>query len=477
MTDSSPPSTPASGAEAQPLPASFGLATASFIIIASMVGSGVLTTSGYTVLFVGSNQFMLALWVLGGVTAACGALTLCELTAALPRTGGDYVYLHEAYGPLVAFLSGWVSFLIGFAAPSAANAFGAAKYLTNPLQLEGTTASIVQRGIATILILIFAAIHTSGRKQTAHVQGWITSIKLVLLALFVLAGLAAGRANFGNLADPLPITRDLLLSMMFSLVFISYAYIGWNASSYLAGEFREPQRQLPRAILLSTVGVIVLYLGLNLVYSLALSAADVKAIVDSPSNTLKDRADAVAEIAAIAATRLFGPRLSTWFSVAVGLMLLSSLSAYLLTGPRVIYAMAIQGQFPSFAARLTRNARTPAVATGLQTLCTLALLWTGSFQNLIIYTSVGLSIFSMLAISAIFVLRVKRPDLPRPFRTPGYPVTPAFYLLITGILTAAAFSRSPEVSGYALLSILGGIPLYFLWHWLRGPAPGPGPVA
>src|SRR3982750_762761 len=136
------------------MPADFGVATATFVIVASMVGVGVLTTSGYTVYFVGSNQLMLGLWVLGGLTAACGALTLCELTAALPRTGGDYVYLHEAYGPLVAFLSGWVSFLIGFAAPSAASAVGSAKFLLVPLHLEGSAESTAQRVLASAAILV-----------------------------------------------------------------------------------------------------------------------------------------------------------------------------------------------------------------------------------------------------------------------------------------------------------------------------------
>ncbi len=146
-------------------------------------------------------------------------------------------------------------------------------------------------------------------------------------------------------------------------------------------------------------------------------------------------------------------------------MLLSSLSAYVLTGPRVIYAMAVAGQFPAIAGRLTRRAGTPGVATLLQVASTLVLLWTGTFQSIIIYASVGLSIFSILSIAAIYVLRWKRPDLPRPFRTPGYPVTPAVYILLTAGLTAAAFAREPEVSCLALLSILGGIPLYYGWQW------------
>ncbi|WP_406697141.1 amino acid permease [Singulisphaera sp. Ch08] len=443
------------------MPAEFGLSMATFVIVASMVGVGILTTSGFTVYAVGSNQLMLGLWVLGGVIAASGALTLCELSAAMPKTGGDYVYLHEAYGPLAAFLSGWVSFLIGFAAPSAAAAFGAAKFLLVPLHLEGPTALYAQRGLATFTILIFATIHTRSRGGTAWVQGWITSLKLLILGLFVLAGLAVGWPHHANLVDLPPMSEARVLPMMFSLVYISYAYIGWNAASYLAGEIVEPQRLLPRAILLGTAGVVALYLGLNVVYALALSADDVRAIVDAPGNRLPYKPEAVAPIAQLAAQRLFGARWSEPLSVSIGLMLLSSLSAYVLLGPRVVYAMALAGQFPKIAGRLSTRAATPVVATVLQVACTLTLLWTGSFDSLVIYASVGLAIFSMLTISAVYVLRVNRPDLPRPFKTPGYPVTPAIYLVFTTILTAAAFSQRFWVSTYSLLSIMAGVPIYY----------------
>ena len=449
------------------MPAEFGVATAMFIIVASMVGVGVLTTSGYTVYSVGSNQLMLGLWVIGGIVAACGALTLCELTAALPRTGGDYVYLYEAYGPIVAFLSGWVSFLIGFAAPAAASAFGAANYLLVPLHLEDTTALLVRRGLASALLLGFAAIHTSGRSRTAKIQAWITATKLILLILYVIAGLAVGWPNHAHLDDRPVVTGSLVVSMMFSLVYINYAYIGWNAASYMAGEVVDARRKLPLAIVVGTTIVVGLYVGLNVVYALALSVQDVRAIVDDPNNHLPFKPDAVAPIAQLAARQLYGPRWSNPLSIAIGLMLLSSMSAYVLTGPRVVYAMARAGQFPAFAGRLTKANGTPAVATLLQVAISLALLWTGSFEDLVVYASVGLAIFSMLAISAVYVLRVRRPDLHRPFKTPGYPVTPAVYLILTTVLTGAAFSQRARISTYSLLTILAGIPCYYIWQWSR----------
>jgi APA family basic amino acid/polyamine antiporter len=444
------------------MPAEFGLATATFVVIASMVGVGVLTTSGFTVAAVGSNQWMLVLWVIGGITAVCAALTLAELSAAIPKTGGDYVYLYEAYGPLPAFLSGWVSFLIGFAGPSAAAAYASSKYLLAGFPALGSQTIVLEPALATLLILAFAVIHVSGRKRTARIQGWITAIKVGVLVAFATAGILAGWPHRHNLLDRTPVDGRQAVIMMASMVYISYAYIGWNAASYLAGEIRQPERLLPRAILLGTGGVLLLYLAVNIVYGLAFAASDIRAMIAAPEN--QRGAEVVAPIAQLAASRLFGPAWASSFSIAIGLMLLSTLSAYVLIGPRVVYAMAEAGQFPAIAARLTRGAETPAIATALQVAVALVLLWTNSFDSIIVYASVGLSLFSMLALSSIYVLRWKRPDLPRPFRTPGYPVTPALYLVVTALLTGAAFYEKTRVSSYALLSILAGVPLYFAWQ-------------
>jgi basic amino acid/polyamine antiporter, APA family len=197
-----------------------------------------------------------------------------------------------------------------------------------------------------------------------------------------------------------------------------------------------------------------------------LSAADVRAIVADPSN--RQGIVAVAPIAQIAAARLFGAKWSAPLSIAIGLMLLSTLSAYVLIGPRVVFAMAEAGQFPALAARLTRRAGTPAVATALQVGVALILLWTGTQESIIVYAGVGLSIFSMLAMSSIYVLRRRRPDLPRPFRTPGYPLTPAVYLFLTSLLVLAMFLDRPRVSCSALVSILAGIPFYYAWRIVAG---------
>jgi APA family basic amino acid/polyamine antiporter len=445
------------------MPAEFGLATATFVVVASMVGVGVLTTSGFTIYFVGSNELMIFLWLLGALVALCGALSVAELAAALPKTGGDYIFWHEAYGPLAAFLTGWVSFLIGFAGPIALLADASATYLIAPLQLQDfdkTTALLSQRALATLMIVALAAAHASGRHWSAQVQGWTTALKVVVLAVFAIAVIYVGWPHRGNLHDRPPMSLPLARSMLLSLVYIFYAYIGWNASAYMAGEIRNPQRNLPRAILLGTGIVALLYFLLNVAYALAFTAPQIQAMVGDPPQF-----ETVKPIARLAAERFWGRDVADPFSVAIGFILISSLSAYILTGPRIICAMAQARQFPAIAGRLSSVTGTPTIATCLQVGWAIILLWSGEFENVLTYTGVGLAIFSMLTVAAVYVLRQKRPDLPRPFKTPGYPFVPAFFLVVTFALVLAVSSDRPKETGLSLVTILAGVPIYYGWKY------------
>jgi basic amino acid/polyamine antiporter, APA family len=432
------------------------------LVISGMIGTGVLTTSGFTVYAVGSNQLMLALWVVGGLLAVCGALTLCELAAALPHSGGDYVYLREAYGPLAAFLSGWVSFLIGFGAPIAASATASAHYFLAPADLDEATGSLARPAIASVAILGLTGVHSLGRRSTILAQAGMTSLKLVILIGLAVSGLMAGEGEWSHLADRPPLTADLVVAMAASLVYISYAYTGWNTAAYVAGEVADPQTTMPRAIILGTGLVVVIYLALNTAYALALSAADVRAIVERAGSV-----EAVAPIAQIMATRLFGAAVAAPLSIALGLTLLASVSAYVVTGPRVAAAMARDGLFPAVAGRSSARGL-PIAAMLLQAAWALLLVWTASFERILVFAGVGLAVFSMLAVAAVFVLRWKRPDLPRPFRTPGYPFVPAAFLVGTGLLTAAVIAQRPLESGLSLASIAAGIPAYLACRG-RGP--------
>jgi basic amino acid/polyamine antiporter, APA family len=432
----------------------FGLATATFVIVSSMIGVGILTTSGHTVVKVGSNQLMLALWVIGGAVALSGALTLAELSAALPRSGGEFVIFLEAYGPLPAFLAGWVSFQFGFSAPIAAAASAASSYLLAPLGLPAHLEAIARPALGTFTILAFATVHASGKGRSIRLQGVVTTLELVFLVAFAVAGLASRSGNWANLNDRPPLGPGSLSPMLFALVYISYGYTGWNAASYLAGEIGDARRRLPRAILLGTSLVTLLYLALNVVYALALPASEVRSLAAGGS------ADEVDTIAQLAASRLFGARWAERLSVGVGLILLSNLSAYLLTGPRVTFAMARAGHFPRIAGRLSPRTGTPVIATGLQAGWAVVLLWSGKFGQIILYAGIGLSLASMLSVAAVYVLRVRRPDLPRPFLVPGYPWVPAFYLIANLALTVAVFAEEPLVATCSVLSIMTGLPVF-----------------
>jgi APA family basic amino acid/polyamine antiporter len=328
--------------------------------------------------------------------------------------------------------------------------------LLAPLRLGDASAAVAQPAVASAAIVALGVVHCLGRGSTIRAQAGMTALKIGILAVLAVAVLAAGWGRWENLADRPPLTSGLLITMASSLVYISYAYTGWNAASYLAGEVDRPQERMPRAILLGTGLVLALYLALNTAYALALSAADVRAIVGGSEDV-----NAIAPIAQIAADRLYGPRVAAPMSMAIGLTLLASVSAYILTGPRVAYAMARAGQFPEVAGRLSARGA-PAVATALQVAWSLALLWTASFERILIYSGVGLAVFSMLTVGAVYVLRRRRPDLPRPFRTPGYPLVPAVYLVGTGLLTAAVLYERPVVSSISLLSIAVGVPVYYL---------------
>lgn len=437
------------------LPRGFGLSTATYVVIASMIGVGVLTTSGYIIKDTGSGTAMLALWLVGGLLSLCGALTIAELAAAMPLAGGEYVYIREAYGPAWAFLYGWVSLVIGFSAPAAIVAHAAARYLVEPWPAgnHATTAAVTQ-GLAALFIVGFTAAHLCGQVFSSRVQNLSTLLKLLILLALAIGGLASCRGRFSNLAPDLPASGMPWDALGISLVYVMYSYSGWNAATYLAGEVKDPSRVLPRASLLGCGAVAGLYLLLNVVYLYALPAGEVSAMSYSQ----------VEPIAALAAGRLFGRWIAAPLSVAIGLGLLASLSAYILTGPRVYYAMACDGLFPAAAARLNSKTGALTAATLAQTAFTLLLLFSGTFKNILTYTGVGLSVSSFFVVLAIFVLRVRRPAMTRPFRTPAYPLVPLLFLACVVWMIVFAFVNQPLWSAISIGAILGGIPVYYLWQ-------------
>lgn len=439
-------------------PRRFGLVTATYMIVSSMIGVGVMTTSGYTVLAVGSNQYMVALWFVGGALALCGALAQAELAAALPHSGGDYVFIREAYGQRVGFVVGWISILFGFGMPLAVSAMTCAGYWLAPAFSDGAGTvpdELYVKGLATALLLVLCLPHFLGHGGTARWQGLATTATLLLLILFVAAGLARGADRAQNLADAKPFTASLVVQMLFSLMYVSYAYAGWNSAAYVAGEVRDPARNLPRAILGGTLLVSLLYVAINLVYALALPAPAIIALgTENPS--------AVRPIAELAARELFGPGPAAWLSYGIALVLVAMLSAFLVTGPRVVVAMSRAGHFFRWAGKTTPRGHAPIVATILLVAFALLGVWIPRFNDALVFAGFGLAVGSLLSVAAVYVLRVKRPDMPRPYRVPGYPLVPAVYLVGTAALTLAAAYERPLVALASIVGMAVGFPLYGL---------------
>jgi APA family basic amino acid/polyamine antiporter len=443
----------------------FGLSTATYVVIASMVGTGILVSPGYMMVTLKNYPVIFGLWALGGLLALCGALCVAELAAALPRAGGEYVYLREAYGPMPAFLSGWTSFLVGFSAPLAVTGYVAAKYLLTPFGLpEDETAPFVEttatavvvtapyiKIAAAAIIVIITLPNLLGHRQSAWTQNLTTALKFGLFVVLVVLAFLFGKGSMAHTTQGQPIEKIKLADAATQLFYVMFAYTGWNAASYLAGEVKNAGKILPRSLLLGTGLVIVLYLALNLVFAYAVPLADVGF-------------DNATQVPTIAVENLFGPRASSVFSVLLGLTFLATVSAFIITGPRIYYAMAKDGLFPAAAGSVSSKGGIPVYAMIAQSVCAIVVLFAmKNFRDLYQYAAVGLSVFAMLFIAAVYVLRWRKPEMVRPFRVPGYPVVPAIYIGVILFMTIYAFKQWRTPSFWSLGSILAGVPVYYIW--------------
>ena len=417
-----------------------GLGSAAAVVVASMVGAGVFTTSGFALADLGSRRLVLLAWVVGGVLALCGALCYGALGRRFPQSGGEYHLLRETVHPLAGFLAGWVSLLAGFTAPTAAAALGLQAYLA-PLLGD----AFDPRWIGTAAVALACALHGLRVGTGVAAQNAAVALKLLLLVGFV--GFGAARLLA---ADPEPAALAAAAPPPFelgafavSLVWISFAYSGWNAAVYLAGELRRPARDLHRSLLIGAVAVTLLYLGLNAVFLYAV-----------PVEQLAGRV----EVGAIAAEALGGPWLRNAVSVMVALALFTSVSALVQLGPRVYARMAEDGMFP----RVFRfDGRAPAAAVALQGSLAVLVIWVSGLAGLLAY--LGFTLGLSAAATVLGLVRQRRREGAAALPVPGWPWTPAVFVLFT--LGASAFmaARQPVESLCGLATILTGVPV---WWWL-----------
>jgi len=432
-----------------------GLFPLTNIVVANMVGAGIFTTSGLLMRDLGNPLLLLALWTVGGVIALCGALCYGELGAAIPQAGGEYVFLSRLFHPVFGFLSGWVSFFVGFSAPIAASAIGFTEYFTRafpgllslgifPARAE---ASILKKIYASLIIIVFTLIHRRGVKLGARVQNSLTVLKVVLIAGLIALGFASGKGSFAHLTQGQPFSFGFAgwKVMGLSLMWIMFAYSGWNAAAYIGSEVKNPRRNLPRSLLLGTGIVILLYLLLNLFYVYAIPPKNMSGVIS---------------IGGLAAGNVFGPAIEKFFSVLISFALFSSLSAFIILGPRVYYSMAKDGYFFRFVSEVHPKFRVPAKSILLQGLIAIVIAVSGSFDQILTFMGFSLGIFPLLAVVGLIKLRRSGRSV---IKMPGFPLTPAVYLLAGAAILVLGFLQRPLPSSVAILTAAAGVPAFYLF--------------
>lgn len=424
----------------------FRYTTITAVVIANMVGTGVFTSLGFQLLGIRSGFALLMLWAVGGLVALCGAMTYAELGAAMPRSGGEYNFLTRIYHPAIGFVSGWVSATVGFAGPTALAAMTFAAYATSVL--PGEQEPVALKALACSLIALLTLVHGSTRRKSGGLQVVFTVMKVVVIVAF-----CVGALWWVEVAQPVrfaPVSGDLKLlssgAFAVSLIYVSYAYTGWNAATYLSGELENPQRTLPWILGCATLLVMFLYLALNFVF-----------LRVAPMDAMSGQV----EVGYIAADAAFGPAGGRFAGLVLSLLLISTVSAMTVAGPRVLQVIGQDIGALRFLARTNRD-DVPATAILVQSSLAILFILTSSFESVLIFAGFILALNSFATVLGVFVLRWRQPDLVRPYRTFAYPLTPLIYLAVTGWTLIFVLLDKPTESLLGLGVIGVGLAVYAL---------------
>jgi APA family basic amino acid/polyamine antiporter len=430
------------------------------MMIGIVIGSGIFLTSGIMADSLPSPALLLLAWLVGGIVTLAGALTFAELGAAMPEAGGQYVYLREAYGPLSGFLFGWILFLVSMGGSIAALAVGFAEfvgYFFPSLSTQSTVLSLpfhtITAGqlVAVGVILLLSAFNYIGVGYGKLIQNVFTAVKIGAIAAFILLGLYVGRTASIDLAlrPPGMSVSQLLIGFGLAIIAVSWAFDGWHNITYISGEIENPKRNLPIALVAGTLTITALYLLVNVVYLLALPIGAMAGVV---------------RIAERASSELFGGIGAGLISAAVIVSIFGALNGAIFVGPRVYYAMSRDELFFKKVGEIHEKYGTPAFAILLQAIWASALALTGTYQQLFTYVVFVSFIFWIAATAAVFVLRKRRPDLPRPYKTWGYPVVPWVFIAAGSAIMINTLIARPVESLAGLGLTLLGVPAYFYWR-------------
>jgi APA family basic amino acid/polyamine antiporter len=419
-----------------------GVIDGSLIVVGSIVGAGIFLVSPYVAQHVRSPAAILGTWLLGGGVALAGALSSGELGGLYPRSGGEYVYLREAYGPAFGFLSGWMSFWIAFPGSIATLAAGFGATLAPMLGLRGAHAPV---GIGAAAIAILTLVNALGLSPGKWTQNVLSAAKLIAFAALLALGLLFPHHAAGSGLAPFFVPGDTGHGIAEALVPVLFAYSGWNAATYVSGEMRDPTRSLGRALALGTSLCIVLYLLINAVYLRAMPI-DVLARTSEPAR--------------VAATLLGGNAVAAMLSPLVAVCVLSSMQASVLVGPRIYCAMAVDGLFFSPVGRLHPRTHVPLVALVAQSVVALVELVSGSFDQLITFATSPIVAFSTLTVAAVVVFRWRRPDLKRGFRMPGGVLLPLLFVGVNVWVLWCVLASGAREARIGVAIVATGLPAY-----------------
>jgi APA family basic amino acid/polyamine antiporter len=436
---------------------------AAAIIVANVIGGGILFRSPAVAAAIPDATWFLLAWAGGGVLAFMGAMAYAELAALRPKAGGEYVYLREAFGPLAGFLTGWTSFVAGFSGALAASAVFLIITLNRfipgvandtpllAIPIPGTSNAVtfsIHTLAASAVIIVAALIHIRGVGPGRIASNVLTTLKIVSLVVFIAFGLTAGTGSPSNVTESAGTVTGT--GLLFAFIPIMFTYSGWNAASYMAEEIRDPGRNVPRALLMGTAVVIAVYVLINMLYLYVIPIGELA--------TLGGRS-----ILDVVGDRLLGERAGDIMAIVAIISLAAGINAWTFAGPRVYFAMARDNTFFKSAARVHPKYKTPAASIVAQAILAIILVLTGSLDAIANYVGFAITLFAGTAVAAVFVLRKREPNAPRPFKALGYPWTPAIFVLVSLAIVVNAFYSDPELSGWGTLIILAGIPLYYFF--------------
>jgi len=432
-----------------------------------IIGSGIFTTTGIMVQYVPSPGLLLGVWLIGGLITLAGAFTFAELGAAMPEAGGHYVYLREAYGPLAGFLFGWMAFWVSMTGSIAALAVAFAEYFSFFFPSLGTDVELLSlpvalgpmsffyslsagQLVAIVVLVTLSVINCLGVGLGAKIANAFTIVKIgTLLALGGFAFAVGNGRSVDMTFNPTGMGfSEMIVGVGLALIAVSWAFDGWNNINYVAGEIKDPARALPVALIAGVSAITFLYIMTNYVYLYALPITEMSGVV---------------RIAETAATALFGGPMAAIISMAVMVSVFGALHGTILVGPRIYYAMAHDDLFFRGVARIHARYRTPVTSILLQAGWAALLTLSGSFEQLFTFVMFAQLVFWVATVCAVFTLRRTRPDMPRPYRTFGYPWTPLLFIVPTvGILLNTLLERPVEsIAGILLTAV--GIPAYYYW--------------